>query len=300
MSKQQESQPRPERCYSVVRPSDKDAGRGCDPFPTGVVLEGDNAAVLSTLPSDSVQLVCTSPPYGTLRTYDGKPEWDFAALRKELWRVLVDGGAAAWVIGDQIIKGGYQCLPEEHALAFRDDGWLIHDRIVYHKLGSPSRPRNGMHWNVHDSIIIASKGRPRVVNPARIPCTNAGGMKAEGYQRDKDGGIGRRSKRQPVAETKLESNVWSIMAGWPVTTADKFAYAHPALCPEPVVAKIIKAFSVEGDIVLDPFAGGGTTLKIARLLNRRWCGVEISPKYAELCRRRVESATSLFDMGDGQ
>ena len=300
MTKQQESQPRPERCFSVVRHSfDKDAGRGCDLFPTGVVLEGDNAAVLSTLPSDSVHLVCTSPPYGTLRTYDGKPEWNFSALRKELRRVLVDGGAVAWVIGDQVKQGGKQCIPEEHTLAFRNDGFLIHDIIIYAKMGCPTRPRNNAHWNLHDRVIIASKGKPRTVNPARVPCALAGQQPGVGAQRQKDGGVSKRlHAADKVADTKPEGNVWEFMAGWPITTTDEFAYEHPALMPEPLAAKIINAFSVEGDIVLDPFCGAGTTPKVARLLKRRWCGIEISEQYAAMARRRAESASSLFDGDD--
>ena len=282
----------------VVRAAGVLSGRERGQFPTNEIRIGDNAEVLSTMPADSVHLALTSPPYGTLRTYDGKPQWDFPALRRELLRVLVEGGIVAWVIGDQVKQGGKLCLPEEHTIAFRDDGYLIHDVIIYHKMGCPTRPRNNAHWNVHDRIIIASKGKPRTVNPARVPCALAGQKPGKGAQRKKDGGVSNRSKGDKVHETKPESNVWEFMAGWPITTADKFAYEHPALMPEPVAAKIINAFSVEGDLILDPFAGAGTSLKIAKLLNRRWCGIEISERYAELARRRVESATSLFDNGD--
>ena len=298
-TQEQHPRSRPATASKIVRPTSKERdGRERVQFPTNEIRIGDNAEVLSTMPADSVHLALTSPPYGTLRTYDGKPQWDFAALRRELLRVLVDGGIVAWVVGDQVVQGGKRCIPEEHTLAFRDSGFVVHDIIIYHKLGCPSRPRNNAHWNVHDRIIIASKGKPRTVNPDRIPCNTAGDVKGKGYQRAKDGGVSTRSRSGPIADTKPESNLWSFMAGWPVTTADKFAYSHPALMPEPLAAKIINAFSVEGDIVLDPFAGAGTTMEIAKLLNRRWCGIEISERYAELARRRVESATSLFD-GNG-
>ena len=91
-------------------------------FPTSVVLEGDNAEVLSTLPSDSVHLVVTSPPYGSLRSYHGKPEWDFDALRKELWRVLVDGGAVAWVIGFKSSRAATSAFPKNTRWLFETTG----------------------------------------------------------------------------------------------------------------------------------------------------------------------------------
>ena len=300
-TQQHQSCSRPAAAFEVVRQtSDEQAGREHGQIPTGEVLEGDNAEVLSTLPSGSVHLVVTSPPYGTLRTYDGNPQWNFAELRREMLRVLVDGGVVAWVVGDQVKKGAKQCIPEDHTIAFRDDGYTIHDVIIYHKMGCPTRPRNNAHWNVHDRIIIAGKGKPRVVNPARIPCALAGKKPGVGAQRQKDGGVSRRSKGDKVGKTKPESNVWEFMAGWPITTADKFAYDHPALMPEPLAAKIINAFSVEGDVVLDPFAGAGTSLKIAKLLNRRWLGIEISSQYAAMARRRVDGASSLFDGGEVQ
>ena len=62
---------------------------------------------------------------------------------------------------------------------------------------------------------------------------------------------------------------------------------HPAIFPEVLARDHILSWSNEGDVVLDPFAGSGTTPKMARLMGRRFIGIEVNPDYCEICRKRL-------------
>ena len=75
---------------------------------------------------------------------------------------------------------------------------------------------------------------------------------------------------------------------WADSNMDKIAYEHPAIMPEDLVRDHIKSWSNEGDLILDPFAGSGTTLKMAKLLNRNYLGIEISQEYCEIIKKRLE------------
>jgi len=71
-------------------------------------------------------------------------------------------------------------------------------------------------------------------------------------------------------------------------TKKKLGINHPCVFPEPMIERIIKMSSNPGDIVLDPFVGSGTTMRVARKLNRNSIGIEINPEYRKLICRRLE------------
>ena len=81
--------------------------------------------------------------------------------------------------------------------------------------------------------------------------------------------------------------MWSIPVGGGHSTKDKIAYKHPAIFPEKVVEDHIISWSNEGDVVLDPFAGSGTTLKMAKKLKRNYIGIEISAEYIKIIHERL-------------
>lgn len=85
----------------------------------------------------------------------------------------------------------------------------------------------------------------------------------------------------------IANNVWHI-APVPPDYID-----HPAPFPEEIPFRLITLYSCPNDLVLDPFAGSGQTLKVARWLNRQYVGYEIIEKYVELCRRRINEHLSL-------
>ena len=77
------------------------------------------------------------------------------------------------------------------------------------------------------------------------------------------------------AEYGGRSNVWDVAAGGSNSASDAAAFNHPAIFPESLARDHILSWSNEGDVVLDPFSGSGTTLKMARLMGRKGIGIEI-------------------------
>ena len=258
---------------------------------------GDNVeAMRKHLPDSSVHLIVTSPPYSDLRDYEGY-SWDFGALRKEMKRVLVEKGVVCWVVGDRMKNGGWTLLPERHALAFAEDGWTMHDMVVWRKPYNPM-PRMRSYQNVHERIIVACKGkRPRVVSPDKVPSATAGTLRSNGQNyRAKNGKMRSREVPGRTPASRLDGNVWDIGTGHGKTTLDRYAYEHPAMFPEKLAAKCIRSWSSKGDVVLDPFAGSGTTLKMAKIMERRCIGIDISEKYAKLARKRMGDADAAKDV----
>ena len=84
-------------------------------------------------------------------------------------------------------------------------------------------------------------------------------------------------------------NIWKYTNGGGFATNDKFAYEHPAIFPESLAEDHILSWSNEGDLVLDPMCGSGTTLKMAKLNNRNYLGIDINQEYVNLSQRRVEN-----------
>ena len=73
-------------------------------LPLDTIICGDNCEVMRTLPSESIDLVVTSPPYDNLRTYGGH-SWDFEGVAQQLWRVIKPGGVVVWVVADATVNG---------------------------------------------------------------------------------------------------------------------------------------------------------------------------------------------------
>ena len=100
--------------------------------------------------------------------------------------------------------------------------------------------------------------------------------------------------------TRNKGNVWRYGAGYMKSTTDKQAFEHPAMFPEALARDHILSWSNEGDIVLDCFTGSGTTLKMAKMLNRHYLGIEISPEYVTLAEKRLlATPVPLFGQGRG-
>ena len=105
-------------------------------------------------------------------------------------------------------------------------------------------------------------------------------------QRGHDGEHKQRSHRNRTAETKVRGNVWQYNAR-PNPAQDPAKWEHPATFPDALASDHIQSWSNPGDAVLDPFAGSGTTLQAAKLLNRQYVGIEVNPEYVKLIEARL-------------
>lgn len=242
----------------------------------GRLICGDNVAVLSQLENSCVDLVVTSPPYDNLRTY-GNHTWDFEQLAFQLHRILRPGGVIVWVVADAHIDGKETLTSFRQAIYFDHIGLRMHDSMVYEKSG-PSFPDSTRYLQVAEWVWVMSKGKPKHVNLLRDRPNKYVG-KTGGNRR---GGLCNR------AAEGIRFNIWRYATGGGNSSKDPLAFRHPAIMPEGLARDHILSWSREGDVVLDPFAGSGTTLIQAAQLNRKFFGVEVHLPYYRLAKQRLE------------
>lgn len=219
----------------------------------------------------------------SMRKYKGF-SWDFENLTKELFRVTKQGGVVVWVVGDATIKGSETGTSFKHALYFKEIGFNLHDTMIYAKSNPP--PQNhGRYEQGFEYMFVFSKGKPNTFIPILEPCKMAGKINT-GTIRNNGGDklIKKFGYGKPYKETKSKSNIWFYAVG---ATQRNQELKHPAIFPEQLAADHIKSWSNEGDLVLDPFAGSGTTLKCAKLLKRNYLGFEISQEYCNMAEEKL-------------
>ena len=253
------------------------------PLPLDRIICGDNCEVMRTLPSESIDLVVTSPPYDDLRTYGGH-SWDFYGVAWNLKRLLKPGGVIVWVVGDATKDGSETGSSMRQALHFQSLGLNLHDTMLYMRDSPfPDTVRYKQCW---EFAFVLSRGKPAGGRMLKDRPNVYAGKPLMGTVR-KSGtenemvsvhGVGK-----IIADEGQRYNAWYY---WNSKTGE--ANAHPAPFPEALARDHILSWSNEGeDIVLDPFNGSGTTTKMAREMGRRFIGIEINPDYCEIARKRL-------------
>lgn len=104
---------------------------------------------------------------------------------------------------------------------------------------------------------------------------------------EKDGSLTNKGKKV-VSEFGARTNIWRYANGKGFSTKDKIAYEHPAIFPEKLAEDHILSWSDPGDLVLDPFGGGGTTAKAAQLLGREWVLIDAVKEYCDIAKKRLD------------
>jgi len=269
-------------------------------IPTHHRLYRGDARNLSFIPSESVHLILTSPPYWTLKEYDqvegqlGEVA-DYEAFLNELdktWQacldLLVPGGRLVCVVGDVCLsrrknRGVHEVVPLHAAIQerCRNLGFTNLSPIIWHKianatfeaqgkgggfLGKPYEPNAVIKNDIEFVLMLRKPGGYRTPNAAE-----------------------RLLSVIPEATHRAWfQQIWTGLTG--VSTRH-----HPAPYPLELAERLIRMFSFVGDTVLDPFVGTGTSMIAAARWGRNSIGVEVSRQYAELARRRFEQeAQQLF------
>jgi len=246
---------------------------------TNKVIQGDCLEVMKDIPDKSIDMVLTSPPYDNLRDYKGYT-FDFEGIAKQLFRIVKDGGVVVWVVGDATIKGSETGTSFKQALYFKDIGFNLHDTMIYRKINYIPLTHN-RYEQAFEYMFVFSKGKLNVFNPIMVDCKNAGSKtnKRTFYQ-DTTGSTSEGHNNNEVKQTKQKENVWDLATNAGTT-------GHPAQFPEKLAEDHILSWSNEGDIILDPMAGSGTTLKMAKKNNRNYVGIEISQEYIDIINKRL-------------
>ena len=255
---------------------------------TVTLWHGDCLELMKNIPDVSVDLTVTSPPYDNLRTYNGF-SWDFEETAKELYRITKSGGIVVWIVGDSYDKKGSETLTSfKQALFFKDLGFNVHDTMIYQKNSYPFPPSN-RYYQQFEYMFVLSKGKPKTANLLKQKTKWRKDTSQVSTCRNADGSTSA-MKYEKGKEDRILDNVWLINTGYMRTTKDKFAYKHPAMFPEELCERHILSWSNEGDTVLDPFMGSGTTGKMTVLNNRHFIGIELDEGYFNIAKERIEKA----------
>jgi len=144
--------------------------------------------------------------------------------------------------------------------------------------------------NEFEYMFVFSKGTVKTHNPIMIDCLHAGlELGTTTYKNYSKSDQVRKKIANPVKAQKIKGNVWEYVVG--KNKEDQEAKGHPAPFPCELARDHILSWSNEGDIVLDPMCGSGTSTKVAAQLGRKYIGIDISREYVELAQSRIPKST---------
>jgi len=276
---------------------------------------GDNAEVLSKFPSDSVDLIFTSPPYSDMRNYgvdgssaspDDYPEWLISKCY-QFKRVLKPTGSFILNINDKVVNGKQNLYVYEIVLSLcKDLGFnLVRDYIWYNPSSPPNCFSSGKYGRTkksHEYCFWFSKSNHWKFNmdPIRKP-----------YSKDMQKFLNGKGKGKPEGDVRPSTYTFNCTKVWTdhggsdpgsvieignTSSNDSFmkmcksmGIAHPARFPEKLAEFFILAGSDPGDVVLDPFSGSGTCAVSAQRNNRKWIGIDINQDYCDLSTIRMRN-----------
>lgn len=257
------------------------------------LMQGDCLERMKEIPSGSVHLTVTSPPYDNLRSYNGNnSRWSdlvWKSVIKDLFRVTKTGGVVVWIVGDATIKGSETGTSFKQALWAIECGFNLADTMIYHKTDL-AFPRHGhkKYPAAFEYMFVFSKGQIESFNLIRDRKNKLAGQVMSGTVRNEDGSTKpSRAKGKIVADFGARSNVWGYSTGKGKSSKDSIAYLHPAIFPESLANDHIISWSSDGDVVFDPFMGSGTTGKMAKMLGRKFIGIELDDGYFEIAKNRI-------------
>jgi site-specific DNA-methyltransferase (adenine-specific) len=235
-----------------------------------------------------IDLTVTSPPYDNLRTYN-QDDWSWSEdnwkpIIQELYRVTDEGGVAVWVVGDATVNGSETGSSFKQALYAMDCGFRLHDTMIYAKPNfSAVGALKSRYAPVFEYMFIWSKGKPKAFNPIKDRLCKTAGKSKSGTIRQKDGTTKRMSNEGWVQpEYGQRYNIWEI--------SPQSVKGHPAPFPEKMAQDHIISWSNEGDTVLDPFMGSGTTGVAAVNTNRNFIGIELDDEYYNIACNRLKNS----------
>ncbi|MCY3652234.1 MAG: site-specific DNA-methyltransferase [Acidimicrobiia bacterium] len=265
-----------------------------------MIIEGDAAAVLQTLPGQSVQLIVTSPPYADQRksTYGGIHPNEYVAWfmerAGEMWPVLRDEGTFVLNIKEGAVNGERHTYVLDLIQAMRSAGWLWTEEFIWHKKNSypgkwPNRFRDSWErllqfnkqrkfamYQEEVMVPVGDWAKRRLNELSETDLTRDESATGNGFGKNVSNWVGR--------DLVYPTNVLHM-------ATECGNRKHSAAFPESLPSWFIRLFTTVGDVVLDPFCGSGTSVAAAIKLNRIGVGIDIDKDFCHISRQRVDAAT---------
>src|SRR4030066_818626 len=270
---------------------------------TSNIYNGDSKEVLKQLPANSVDLIVTSPPYADQRknTYGGihsdqYVKW-FLPISEQLLRVLKPSGTFILNIKEKVLDGERSTYVMELILEMRKKGWLWTEEFIWHKKNCypgkwPNRFRDSwerlLQFNKNRNFKMYQEGvmgpvgdwaKTRLKNLSETDLRRDNSRVGSGFGKKIANWIGR-DKAYPTNVLRLATEC-----------ANK---NHSAVFPEAFPEWFIKLFTKEGDWILDPFMGSGTSIKVAQRMMRNSIGMEILKENYEMAKSDVNEKEYLL------
>lgn len=260
------------------------------------ILPGDCRELLKTLPSASIDLIVTSPPYADQRkaTYGGiSPDnyvaW-FLPIAAELFRVLKPSGSFVLNIKEKVVDGQRHTYVLELIVEMKKQGWLWTEEYIWHKRNCypgkwPNRFRDAWERCLH---FTKEKSFAMYQESVMVPMGD--------WAKSRLKNLSETDKRRD--NSKVQSGFGKKIINW---VGREMAYPtnvlhfatecsnknHSAAFPVELPEWFIKLFTQPGNIVLDPFLGSGTTALAAKQTGRHYIGIEMLEEYVELAKTNL-------------
>lgn len=269
---------------------------------------GDCEQVLKEVPDNSVDLIFTSPPYADQRrsTYGGvKPndyvDW-FMPKAAQFQRVLKPTGTFVLNIKERVVNGERHTYVIELILKMRQEGWLWTEEFMWHKKNSypgkwPNRFRDSWErllqfnlqrkFNMYQEAVMVPVGdwaKNRLGNLSETDKTRDESKVGSGFGKNISNWLGR-DKVYPTNVIHMATECSNRN--------------HSAAFPEQLPEWFIRLFTLEDDVVLDPFVGSGTTVVVAKIMKRRFIGIDSNEEYFEFAKDRLKEVQApLFQLAE--
>jgi len=264
---------------------------------------GDCKEELKKIESNSVNLIVTSPPYADQRKSiyggvhpDRYVEW-FLPISEQLLRVLKPTGTFILNIKEKVHNSERHTYVLELILAMRKQGWLWTEEFIWHKKNCypgkwPNRFRDSWErllqfnknkkFDMYQEAVMVPMGdwtRTRLKNLSKMDKTRADSRVGSGFGKNISNWL-KRDKAYPTNVLHMATECGNKN--------------HSATFPESLPEWFIKLFTKEGDTILDPFMGSGTTIRVAQRMRRNAIGIDISSEYHEMVKNQTQRPALLY------
>ena len=246
------------------------------------IQQKDAEIFLKSIKSDSVDLIVTSPPYNMGKFENDKMKFDHYLVKMrlvilEMIRVLKPTGSICWQVGNYVEKGSIRPLDIETYKFFTDENMKLRNRIIWH-FGHGLHCTNRLSGR-YETVMWYTNSDNYTFNldAIRVPQKYPNKRHYHGSKKGQLSG-------NPLG--KNPSDIWdipNIKYNHPEKTI------HPAQFPTELVRRLVLALTNEGDMVVDPFVGSGTTAVVCKELKRDCIASDINYKYRDItCDRLSE------------